>query len=80
MKESSFFVMLEVAFVRLKSVQILTISSWPYTSVALMAQYLNVCQHCNHSDCLVYILEHDSADRGSLPMRDFSMANLSYFQ
>ncbi len=60
------FVMLEVLFERPKAVKILTISPWdwnpPYTSVALMAQYLNVRQRKLNTIIIqtVHILLHDS--------------------
>jgi hypothetical protein len=80
MKGSSLlmFVMWEVSFERLKSVQILTISllglePMPCISVALMAQYLNVRQRKLGTIIIqtVHILKHDSADTNSLPKRDF---------
>jgi hypothetical protein len=54
----------------------------PYTSVALIAQSLNVRQHKLGTIIVqtVHILQHDSADKVSLPQRDFSMANPNYFQ
>ena len=81
------FLMWKVVFVRLKSVQILTISPWdsnpcPHTSVALVAQYLNVRQRKLGTIIIqtVHILQHDSADTGTLPKRNLSMANSNYFQ
>ncbi len=80
------FVMWEVLFERLKSVQILTfallgLEPMPYTSVALMAQYLNVRQGKLGTIIIqtVHILLHDSADTGSLPKSDFCMVNSNYF-
>ncbi len=54
----------------------------PYTSVALMAQYLNVRQSKLGTIIIqtVHILQHDSADTGSLPKRNLSMANSNCFQ
>jgi hypothetical protein len=73
MKGSSLlmFLMWKVLFERFKSVQIFTISPaglepMPYTSVALVQ--------------IVHIIKHDSADTGSLPKSDLSMANSNYFQ
>jgi hypothetical protein len=81
------FVMWEVLFARLKSVQILTISPlgfepMPFISVALTAQYLNVRQHKLGTIIIqtVHILQHGSADTGSLPKRDFCKVNSNYFQ
>ncbi len=49
----------------------------PYTSVALVAQYLNVRQRKLGTIIIqtVHILQHDSADTGTLPKRNLSMAN-----
>jgi hypothetical protein len=81
------FLMWKFVFERLKSVQILTISPlglepMPYTSVTLVAQYLNVRQRKLGTIIIqtVHILQHDSADTGSLPKRDLCMANSNYFQ
>ncbi len=54
----------------------------PYTSVALVAQYLNVRQRKLGTIIVqtVLILQHDSADTGTLPKRNLSMANSNYFQ
>ncbi len=54
----------------------------PYTSVALVAQYLNVRQRKLGTIIIqtVHILQHDSADTGTLPKRNLSMANSNYFQ
>jgi len=75
------FVMWDVLFERLMSIQILAISllglePLPYTSVALMAQYLNVRQRKFGTIIIhnFHILQHDRADTGSLPKRDFCMA------
>jgi hypothetical protein len=77
------FVMWEVLFERLKSVQILTISllglePMPCISVALMAQYLNVRQRKLGTIIIqtVHILQHDSEDTDSLPKRDFRHGQL----
>ncbi len=88
MKVSSLllFMMWEVLFERLRSVQILTVH-FPQgldasdTSLALTAQYLNVRQHKLGTIIIqtVHILQHESADIGSLLMRDFCMANSNYF-
>ncbi len=53
-----------------------------YTSVALVAQYLNIRQRKLGTIVIqtVHILQHGSADTGSLPRRDLSMANSNYFQ
>jgi hypothetical protein len=69
--------MWEVLFERLKSVHILTISllglePMPYTSVALMARYLNVSQ----SKLGTIIIQNIHIQ---LPKRDVSMANSNYF-
>jgi hypothetical protein len=81
------FVMWEVLFERLKSVQILTISllghePMPYKSVALMAQYLNVRQRELDTIIIqtVHILQHDRTDTGSLSKSDFCMVNSNYYQ
>jgi hypothetical protein len=88
MKGSGFFMfmMWKVAFERSKSVQILTIfplglEPMPYTSVALVTQYLNVCQLKLGTIIIqtVHILQHDRVDTGSLPERELSMANSNYF-
>jgi len=44
-----------------------------HTSVALMAQYLNVRQRKLGTIIIqtVHMLQHDSADTGSLPVEDF---------
>jgi hypothetical protein len=80
------FVMCEVLFDRLMSVQILTISllglePMPCISVALMAQYLNVRQRKlgTINILTVHILQHDSADTGPLPTRDFCMVISNYY-
>ncbi len=54
----------------------------PYTSAALVAQYLNVRQRKLGTIIIqtVHILQHDSADTGMLPKRNLSMANSNYFQ
>ncbi len=54
----------------------------PCTSVALVAQYLNVRQRKLGTIIIqtVHILQHDSADTGTLPKRNLSMANSNYFQ
>jgi hypothetical protein len=54
----------------------------PYTSVALVAQYLNVRQRKLGIIIIqtVHILQHDSADTGTLPKGNLSMANSNYFQ
>ncbi len=72
------FVMLDVSFVRLKSVQLLPLSLlelelMTYTSVALMAQYLNVRQRTLGT----IIIQTGTV---SLLERDFCMANPNYFQ
>jgi hypothetical protein len=54
----------------------------PHNSVALMAQYLNVRQRKLALFTIiqtVHILQHESADTGSLPMEDFFKHNLNYF-
>jgi hypothetical protein len=53
-----------------------------HTSVALMAQYLNVRQRKLGTIIIqtVHILQHDSADTGSLPVKDFVKHSPSYFQ
>ena len=53
----------------------------PYTSVALMAQYLNVHQRKLGTIIIqtVHILQHNSADTGSLPVEDIVKHNPSYF-
>ncbi len=47
-----------------------------------MAQYRNV--HLRKLGTIIFqtvhILQHDSADTGSLPVEDFVKHNLSYFQ
>ncbi len=50
--------------------------------MALTAQYLNVRQRKLGTIIIqtVYILQHDSADTGSLPMDDFSQNNPNYAQ
>jgi hypothetical protein len=54
----------------------------PHTSVALTAHYLNVRQHRLGTIIIqtVHILQHESADTGSLPMEDFFKHNPNYFQ
>jgi hypothetical protein len=54
----------------------------PHTSVTLTAQYLNVCQRKLGTIFIwtVHILQHESADTGSLPMEDFFKHNPNYFQ
>jgi hypothetical protein len=51
-------------------------------SVALMAQYLNVRQRKLGTIIIqtVRIQQHDSADTGSMPTKDFLKHNPSYFQ
>jgi hypothetical protein len=53
-----------------------------HISVALMAQYLNVRQRKSGIIIIqtVHILQHDSADTGSLPVEDFVKHSPSYFQ
>jgi hypothetical protein len=60
------FVMWEVLFERLKSVQILGLEPMRFKSVALKAQYLNVPQRKLGTIIIqtVHILQHDSADPG----------------
>ncbi len=54
----------------------------PHTSVAPTAHYLNVCQRKLGTIIIqtVHILQHESADTGSLPMEDFFKHNPTYFQ
>ena len=54
----------------------------PYTSVALVAQNLNVRQRKLGTIIIqtVHILQQESADTGTLPKRNLSMANSNYFQ
>ncbi len=54
----------------------------PHTSVALTAQYLNVRQRKLGTIIIqtVHILQHDSADTGSLPLEDFFKHNPNYFE
>ncbi len=79
-------VMLDFVFVRLKSGQILTISTWDSnpcpTHQWLIAQSLNVRRRKSGTAIFqtVHFLQHDGADKVSLPKRDFSMANPNYFQ
>jgi hypothetical protein len=51
-------------------------------SVVLMAQYLHVRQNKLGTIIIqaVHILQHDSADTSSVPMKDFLRHNPSYFQ
>jgi hypothetical protein len=53
----------------------------PVTSVALTAQYLNVRQRKLGTNIIwtVHILQHESADTGSLPMEDFFKHNPNRF-
>ena len=66
------FVTWGVVFERSKAVQLLTISPATRTH-ALHISGFNDRQ-------TVRSLQHDSADAGSLPKRDVSMANSNYFQ
>ncbi len=54
----------------------------PHTSVAQMAQYLNVRQRKLGTIFIqtVLILQHESMDTDSLPMEDFLKHNPNYFQ
>jgi hypothetical protein len=52
----------------------------PCILVALMAQYINVRQRKLDIIHTVHILQHDSADTGSQPERNFCMVNSNYFQ
>ena len=54
----------------------------PHTSVALMAQYLNVRQRKLGTIIIqtVHILQHDSAVTGSLPEGNSCLGIPSYFQ
>ncbi len=53
-----------------------------HISVALMAQYLNVRQRKLSTIIIqtVHILQHDSADTGSLQVEDFVKHNPRYSQ
>jgi hypothetical protein len=53
-----------------------------HISVALMAQYMNVRQRKLGTIIIqiVHILQHDSANTGSLPVKDFVKHNPGYFQ
>jgi hypothetical protein len=53
-----------------------------HTSMSLAAQYLNVRQRKLGTIIIqtVHILQHDSADTGSLPMENFFKYNPNYFQ
>jgi hypothetical protein len=73
------FVMWKVLFERLKSVQILTITllelePLPYTSVALMAQYLNVRQRKLGTIIIqtVHILQNESCGHRVTALEGFS--------
>ncbi len=75
------FVIWQVLFEKLKSVKILTICPWDSNScpthhaVALMVQYVNVRQHKLGTVIIhtVHIPQHDRADTGSLPKKDFAL-------
>ncbi len=54
----------------------------PYSSVALMTKYLNIYQ-CKLGTIIIqtiHILQQDFEDTGSLPKRNFSVANSNYFK
>ncbi len=68
----------------LKLVENLCHAPMSHTSVALMAQYRNMCQRklgCIIIIQTVYILQHDSADTGAPPLlEDFFKHNPNYLQ
>ncbi len=65
--------------VHIFTISLLGLEPMSCISVALMAQYLNVHQLGTIIIQIVHILQHDSANTGKLPNRDFCVVSSNYF-